>query len=148
MPVLRFTGTCVLVASLMIATGCGSRGPQMADVEGTVKLNGKPLERIAVEFWPESDGPRSIGETDKEGKFVLMSDSGKRKGASVGKHKVILRDAAVLGDKFLGRAAENVDMSQGRKSRLTKRYTEAATTPLTREVKPGKNTIDLDLDAP
>ncbi|MCI0457859.1 MAG: hypothetical protein L0Z62_12905, partial [Gemmataceae bacterium] len=85
----------VLLVGLLALVGC-TKGPQLAPVEGTVKLKGKALDRIQVEFWPEGNGPRSIGETDSQGRYTLMTDDGKRQGAVVGPHKVVLRDAGVL----------------------------------------------------
>jgi hypothetical protein len=138
---------CVLVAGLLALTGCGG-GPKLATVEGTVKLKGKPLDKIQVEFWPEGQGPRSIGETDNQGRFTLTTDDGKRPGAVVGSHKVLLRDVGVLGEKFLGRAAEGVDLAKGKKPRLTDRYGDPHRTPLKKEVTGDKNVIDLELTAP
>jgi hypothetical protein len=135
----------VFLVGLLISIGC-NRGPQLSEVEGTVKLKGKPLDRIQVEFWPEGNGPRSIGETDSQGRYTLMTDDGKKKGAVIGSHKVLLRDVGVLGEKFLGRAGESVDMTKGKKPRITDpRYSDPHQTPLKKEVTGGKNVIDLDL---
>lgn len=118
--------------------GCGGGGVKYAEVEGTVSLNGKPLDKILVEFWPESEGSRSFGETNAQGHFKLTTDDGKRIGAAVGSHKVVLKDASVLGDKFMGRAAENVDMSQGRKARISDKFGIATTSPIAQKVEAGK----------
>lgn len=131
----------------LLAAGC-SGGPKLAEVEGVVKLNGKPLSGIQLEFWPEGSGPRSIGVTDEQGRFTLSSDDGKKKGAVVGKHKVVLKDVGVLGDKFLGRAGENVDMTKGQKPRIGGQYADPTKTPLTRDVTTGKCNIELDLKDP
>jgi hypothetical protein len=128
----------------LLLSGC-SGGVKIVPVEGTVTLESKPLDKIMVEFWPESDGPRSFAETDAQGHFKLTTDDGKRVGASVGKHRVILKDAAVLGDKFMGRAGENVDMSQGRKSRINRSFGQTETTTLKVEVvSSGKNEFPLE----
>ena len=133
-----------LAAGVLALMGC-SRGPNLAEVEGTIKLKGKPIDKIHVEFWPEGNGPRSIGLTDAEGKYSLTTDDGKRKGALVGHHKIVLRDTSVLGEKFLGRKGEGVDMSQGRKARISAQYNDALKTPLKKEVTAGKTQIDLDV---
>ena len=105
------------------------------------------MDRIQVEFWPEGEGVRSIGTTDSEGRFKLMTDDGKLQGAVLGNHKVVLRDVAVLGDTFLGRAAEDADMSQGRKPRISGAYGSLEGTSLTAEVVSGKkNEIDFQVD--
>jgi hypothetical protein len=52
----------------------------------------------------------------------------------------------MYGDKFLGRAAENVNLSAGKKRRFGNLYEEAARTPLTKSVAAGdKNTIDIEV---
>jgi hypothetical protein len=137
----------VIVCGLVVATGC-SQGPRMAEVEGTLKLNGTPLDKIQVEFWPEGNGPRSIGVTDAQGRFTLASDDGKRAGAVVGTHRIVLRDVGVLGEEFLGRAGENVDMTKGRKPRLSADYGDPHKTPIKKEVTSGKSVIDIELTTP
>ena len=127
----------IIIPLLVVLPGCGDSVP-VAEVEGTVELNGKPLDRIQVEFWPEGEGLRSIGTTDSQGRFKLMTDNGKQQGAVPGAHKVVLHDAAALGDKFLGRAGEDADMSQGKKPRISGAYVNPEKTSLTAEVVSGK----------
>jgi len=142
----RFVSCATLFIGLTALAGCGGDKIKMAAVEGTVKLDGKPLDKIMVEFWPQSDGPRSFAETDSSGHFKLMTDDGKREGASVGSHKVILKDAGVLGDKFMGRAGENVDMSNGKKPRISGTYASPETTSITKSVEAGKkNEFDIEV---
>jgi len=132
----------------LILSGCGGGGVPVAEVEGTVKLNGQPLEKIMVEFWPTTQGPRSIGTTDDQGHFKLKTDDGLRDGAAVGPHKIVLHDTSILGDVFLGRAAEDVDMAKGKKPRISAEYSNAESTSLTKEVKAGeKNVFDLEVNA-
>jgi hypothetical protein len=128
-----FTGSFLICFCL----GCDKQIP-VAEVEGVVTLNGKPLDKIQVEFWPLSEGTRSFGTTDTQGKFKLMTDDGLRNGATIGKHKVVLHDTSVLGDKFLGRGGENVDMSEGRKSRISGKYSNPELSNITEEVVSGK----------
>lgn len=135
----------LLLASLLLIAGC-SRGPQLGEVEGVIRVNGKPIEKIHIEFWPEASAPRSMGLTDAEGRYTLMTDDGKRKGAVVGGHKVILRDVGIWNTaKYRGRDAENVDLNEGRKSRIPVHYADIKHTNLRKEVSPGKNQIDFDI---
>ncbi len=137
-----------LLWCLPVLIGCGD-GIRIAPVQGTVSLDGKPLDKILVEFWPDTDGPRSFAETDSQGRFVLTTDDGKRAGAVVGTHKVTLTDASVLGDKFLGRAAETVDMTQGRKPRISVKLAGTDSTPLTQTVEAGKeNNFEIKAERP
>ncbi len=135
-----------LLCSGLFLTGCGGDSVKVAPVEGTVKLDGKPIDKIMVEFWPVSEGPRSFGETDAQGHFKLMTDDGKREGAAVGNHKIILKDAGALGDKFMGRAGENVDLSQGKKPRISGKYAGPESTPISKTVEAGKkNDFEIEV---
>ena len=142
MRAMRFVGSSLLAGALA-ATGCGG-GLSFAVVEGTVKVNGQPVDKIQVEFWPAGDGPRSIGVTDANGRYTLASDDGSKPGAVVGRHKVVLRDVGIMGDQFLGRAGETVDMTKGKKPRVSATYAEVTRTPIEKDVAAGKNQIDID----
>lgn len=142
----RFAYCATLLIGLAAFIGCGGDKFKMAAVEGTVKLDGKPLDKIMVEFWPQSDGPRSFAETDSEGHFKLITDDGKREGASVGSHKVILKDSGALGDKFLGRDVDNVDAPKAKKPRISAVYSSPETTSITKSVEAGKkNAFDIEV---
>jgi hypothetical protein len=136
-------GGVLLLAAVAVVSGCGG-GPSLAEVTGTVKVNGQPLDKIQVEFWPTGDGPKSVGVTDAQGRYTLMTD-GKHEGAVVGKHKVILRDVGVMGDRFLGRAGEGVDMSKGRRPRVAAAYADPQRTPVEKTVTGGKNDIEIEV---
>lgn len=137
------SSTTILWASIL---GCGSGQPSTALVEGKVTANGKPLDKVLVEFWPEGEGRRSLGETDSQGSYKLMTDDGKNSGAVIGTHKIVLKDSAALGEKFLGRAGETEDLSKGRKSRIHSKYSSAETTPLSKKVEAGRvNQLDLEV---
>lgn len=137
----------VCLSSVLLLSGCGPSGPQVAEVSGIVTLKGKPLELVTVEFWPVADGgKRSHGKTDKEGKFTLKTDDGLQTGASVGSHKVLLRDTWPMQDDYIDKdSGEMVDMSKGRKSRIAWKFFEVTTTPLTADVKAGeKNEVKFE----
>jgi hypothetical protein len=125
--------------------GCGG-GPQFAEVEGTVTRDGKPLERVQVEFHPDGVGPRSQAVTDAAGKYVLKSDDGSRAGAVVGSHKVVLRDMSMYPDRPLSRDELNQDFSKGKTIRIKPEYGDPAKTPVTKSVSAGnKNVIDIEV---
>lgn len=131
--------------ALFAIVGCDS-GPKLIDVDCTLTVGGKPVDKIRVEFWPEGNGPRSIGETDAQGKFKLLSDDGK-KGALLGKHKVVLRDVGILSTKVIGRAAEDVDLTEGRQPRIANLYEDPLKSPLSAVVSADKKTIELQAEA-
>jgi hypothetical protein len=143
---LRAAPVLLLAAGLAIS-GC-SGGPEFAEVSGVLKAGTQPLANVQVEFWPEVSGPRSIGVTDKDGRFTLRTDDGKRAGAVVGAHKVALVDLAIY-EKVpvnMTRAVENMDLKS---RRFAEDYASAARTPFKREVAAGgANDIALDVKAP
>ena len=60
----------ILLAAFAVI-GCSGR-LQLGEVKGTVKLNGKPLPKIMVEFVPEQPtGPRSLGTTEASGPAMV-----------------------------------------------------------------------------
>jgi hypothetical protein len=143
MRVMRIVAFASL-AAVIASSGCGVGGPRMAEVEGTVTMKGKPLDQVQVEFWPTSDGPRSIGVTDSQGRYTLQADNGKSKGALVGSHRILLKDLSVFGGKVLGRAGENVDL-KGKAARLPAHVGDVQRTPFKKDVTSGKNEINLEV---
>jgi hypothetical protein len=128
---------------LLAAGGCG--GPACGPVEGTLRMNGKPLGNVLVEFLPEANGPRSTGVTDPAGNYRLTTLDG-RPGAVVGRHRVVLSDLGVYEDKAPAPGEKKKrDIALVRPSRLPHQYSEVASTPLKKEVHAAPNTIDLDV---
>src|SRR5262249_40201826 len=117
----------------------------LGPVEGTLKMNGKPLANVQVEFLPEANGPRSVGVTDPEGKYQLTTDDN-RPGALVGTHRVVLNDLQIYDDKPLAPGEKmKRDIVPVRSPRFPARYSNAGNTPLKKEVKSSPNTIDLEV---
>ena len=75
---------CLAVAVLVC--GCGPSGPDVARVEGTVTMDGKPLPHATVVFTPEGGRPAGA-RTDENGFYVLSFTEG-RKGSMPGKNTV------------------------------------------------------------
>ena len=136
----------VLVLVLVLETGC-SQNPQLGQVTGTVRAGGKPLAYVLVTFIPAADGKsaatRSMGTTDEHGHYRLQTE-GQTAGAVVGQHKVIVEDLAVYRSP---RAPDGTVLTMP-PVRFAADYSDPLRSPLLREVKPGEQTIDLDLDAP
>jgi hypothetical protein len=115
-------------------------------VTGVIKLGDKPLEFVQVEFWPDS-GIRSFAKTDATGKYELQTDDRKAVGAIPGVHRVVLKDTWHMQDDYIGEGGDWVDMSKGRKARISSKYYDALKTPLSVTVKPGEpNTFDFNVD--
>lgn len=91
--------TCLAGFGLL---GCGTGGPRLGHVTGTVTLDGHPLPGVAVSFMPDEGGGVASDITDIDGKYELTHTDGK--GAPVGKNKVAVTTVQ--------HAATEVDMSQ------------------------------------
>lgn len=79
--------TIVTILLALTVLGCGgSDGPELGQVEGTIKLDGEPLKNANVIFQPEKGRP-STGTTDEDGHYELQYTQDKQ-GAVVGKHTV------------------------------------------------------------
>jgi len=147
-------GLLCLAIALAILPGC-SREPPPATVEGTLRLNGKPLENCLVTFLPEpgrgAQGPRSLGLTDSQGAYRLRRDN-QQEGAATGWHRVTVQDLAVSsGILRRDHGAVDADVKENsppppvRRSRVAPRYLSPNDTPLRHEIQPGHQAIDLDL---
>lgn len=82
----------LIFVTLLSAVGCGGEF-RLAPVEGVVTLDGEPLANASVYFQPKRNGespivgPPSIGVTDSEGRFEMLTTS-QSDGAVVGPHVV------------------------------------------------------------
>jgi hypothetical protein len=114
---------------ILLLTGCGASGPELALVSGRVMFDGKPLPAARLSFQPESSGSPSYGTTDRNGAYELGYKRGV-KGAMLGWHRVQIKldsgDLAPNGDKT-----------------LPARYNTQS--ELRREVVSGENVFDFEL---
>ena len=121
----------VLLSALLL-NGCGSGGPELGSVSGTVTLDDRPLPDAIVEFQPASGSP-SEGVTDSAGSYQLRYTA-KKKGALLGKHQVRIT-LSTRADAH----GQKVDVPQ----LLPARYNR--NTELTAEVRSGSNKLDFPL---
>jgi hypothetical protein len=138
----------------LLATGCSSSPPPLAEVSGKLTMNGKPLGNVKVTFHPDPDqgtrGPGSVGTTNADGTFTLTFPPDKA-GALVGHHRVILTDLDTFGTKFVGRAEyvsedpKGAYMETPKKPRFPEAYGDLARTPVRVELKPGPNPVTIDV---
>jgi hypothetical protein len=135
-----------LLCGLSTIVGC-SGAPQVAPVEGVVKLDGKPVAGALVIFEPEGESPiQSTGVTDELGQFRLRSNDG-REGAVVGSHRVVVRGAssfAVATDK---EADEVAPVSDSAGDAIPADYLRVDRTPLRQEITADANTVTLELSS-
>ena len=117
---------------LGIIAGC-NRGPQLGEIEGTVRLDGEAVEAASLIFQPDTGAP-STGTTDAEGHFEIMFEKG-RPGAVIGRHKVTIQTYR------FGLSEDRTP--QITPERIPPKYNRQ--TELVREVTAGRQTFDFDL---
>jgi hypothetical protein len=126
----------LLCVALLVLAGCGDGGPELGKVSGTVTLDGKPLPKARIVFEGGPDGSPSYATTDEDGHYELKFGVDKP-GAMVGEHLVRITTARTEPADSLGR--EMISHPE----LLPPRYNEES--ELTKEVVPGKQTIDFPL---
>ena len=119
--------------------GCG-RGGVGATAVGVVKIDGQPAPAgIRVDFQPQGEkGSPSMGITDTKGRYELFFTAA-RKGVMPGECLVRLSIMPEYGGDGIPKTPEAL-----RDLRIPDTYSRKST--LTRTVKPGHNTIDIEID--
>jgi hypothetical protein len=128
----------------IIIGGC-NKGPtvEYGNVQGTLRINGKPQRAVGIQFTPDREKGNGIpafasGTSDNQGKYTLKY-SFKDKvgdGAPVGWQRVVLTDLTV---------GVTPQGQEPKPSVIPIAYSAATTTPLLVEVKAGDNTINLEV---
>jgi hypothetical protein len=126
---------CITVAALLLGCQFSDR-PEIGEVEGTVYLDGEPLDGAIVYFSPEGGGRVSQAMTDAQGHYDLVY-IGKDLGAKTGTHKVRITTAYEITDEKTGKPVYKPE-------RVPSRY-HSEQTELTAEVEGSDNTIDFQL---
>ena len=144
-------GPALVVLALV---GCDSKPHyEHAKVHGKVTYQGKPVPLGSVLFVPvepPKDGSMqpASGTINADGTYELKSEA--EPGAILGEHKVVV--VAVDGGQPAATPAKVADSGPAPatkavrfKTLVPQKYSDPSTTPLTRKVAPGDNTIDLEL---
>jgi len=142
-----------LLFAFLVLFGCGQDVPP-ATVEGTLRMNGKPVDNCLITFLPESApeavGPHSTGVTDQRGYYRLRLPD-QREGAVLGWHRVVVQDLSVsTGVRRRDHGTIDQETAEGapppiRQSRVPPSYGTAQTTPLREEIKTGSQVIDFTI---
>jgi hypothetical protein len=126
---------------LALTAGCGTNSSaSLAEVAGTVTMDGKALSGLTVTFYPVGapDKPRqafSRAVTDEAGKYTLTCEDN-RPGAIVGKHKVVVD------------WPKNYDRGTPSKPAgppIPTACTAVSSTPIEKEVVAGPNSIVIEI---
>jgi len=131
--------------------GCnqgGSGGIPTEYVEGTVLLNGTPIDTAQVRFTPRDsqNGMPASGYTDKSGMFKLTATKGNPgRGALAGEYIVTVTKIGWITEKKMVEGREQ-DVPVRETSLIPQVYASEETTPLKATVEPGKNTFQFNLE--
>jgi hypothetical protein len=119
-----------LMTGLLILAGCGG----MAEVSGTVSLDGHPVEEGAIHFSPVDGQTPTAGALIKNGQY--------RAQVPVGLMKVSLTAPKVVGKKKIYPTKDSPEMPVTKEA-LPEKYNLKS--ELQFEVKPGSNQKDFEL---
>jgi hypothetical protein len=121
---------------VVLACGCSGSSPQRAPVSGTVKVDGRPLERGVITFIPVegTQGPGAGGEIT-DGEFALDQAAG----AVVGTNRIEIRGFRKTGRKINVMGSTIDEEIQA----VPAEYNDKST--LTRPINDGANGLDFDL---
>jgi hypothetical protein len=136
----KLVGYFVVCSMIATVLGCGPGGPELAEVSGTVTLDGKPVPNAVLTFIP-TGGTTSYGMTNAEGKYKMMFTDTKS-GAMLGTHSVELQVKRYSKDEVIEMKAAGMDATTDF-VQIPKKYNKPGA--LTAEVKKGKNTINFQL---
>lgn len=124
---------------LAIASGCG--GGYDASVSGIVTLDGAPLSRGQVAFYPVSSGPPGIGRIDQSGRYEI--NTGREAGLPSGQYAVTV----VANEPPAESQSEQGGPPAAGKLITPAWYKTRQHSNLSVTVEPGDNEIDLELSS-
>jgi len=127
---------CALALGLVGLAGCA--GPN-SPVEGTVSVDGTPVDVGSIVFVPEGGGQPSGGDI-RDGKYSIAEE----RGPAPGKYKVQITWNRKTGKKVKD-VADTGETKDVRVQVLPDKFNKS--TELTAEIKPGSNTVNFDLKA-
>ena len=133
MPIERRLWAGAALAALLALAGCGAREGQ---VGGTVKVDGKLLEKGSILFVPIDGKSSTSGGEISNGRYSVK--------VPVGPMKVSISAPKVVGKKKIYPTPDSPEMPITQEA-LPGRYNEQ--TELKLDVQPGKNEKDFDLQS-
>jgi hypothetical protein len=146
-------GFVLVLASLLVPAGCSKTGPEFAEVEGTITLNGKPLPNAEVVFMSEladakgAANPASSGYTDEKGRYSLWCNQADTQGAVIGTYRVCVNDIAAMPLPAMeyGDDPAAARLHRPGPLRVPSRYSSSAKTPF-KDVKIASGKMSLNFD--
>lgn len=138
----------ILLGSLLWLAGCGE--PPMQSVNGTVRLDGKPVANCKVGFFPDVEKFDTkkhgfgFGVTDAEGNFEVQHPQGET-GIWAGDYKVTFVAWVDRSGKPLDIFIKPSEVEGGVMNLFPAEYEEPSLTPERVTVTSGENVFDFDI---
>jgi len=130
---------CSAVVSLLLA-GCGGGSSGSAQVSGTVKFNGEPIEDGSISFYPSS-GSAGISASIEKGKYAVKGTNPPKAGT----YKVVVTWNKKTGKQIPTPGDEAVMMDDVQQV-IPPKFSDKDATTLTADLKgTGGETKDFDL---
>jgi hypothetical protein len=124
----------------LVTLGCSGN---LAEVSGTVRLNGQPIEEGAITFIPVGGAKGAgSGATIRDGRYRVP----RSKGVTVGKNRVELRAFRNTGRKVKDPTGQPGALVEERVPAFPPEYNDNST--LVREVRAGSNKFDFEIEVP
>lgn len=141
-----------LLLSMSVCLVLGCSGKAMLPVEGTITLDGKPLDGAAISFVPAEGGRPCSGQTDAQGHFTLASYVA-GDGVPPGEYKVTVvkldarrqAEAAPVEEGAADQQQVMGNIEQAVKFLTPLKYSSPATTDLKVDVTSGMEPVQIDL---
>ena len=137
----------VVVVCFLMCSGCNSDTPQVGTVSGRITVAGPPVPAGRIVFYP-AHGRAAMGTSGGNGRYELTTFK-PGDGALVDSHVVTIkatRTSGSSGPQTFTEESQGVPFQRGTTEWVVPpEYTDRSTTPLTAEVKAGRNTINFDL---
>ena len=112
--------TLLLAAVTLLLSGCGGEGTR--PVTGAVTMDGAPLAKVTITFYPVEGGrANSIADTNEQGEYALRYTS-KAKGAIPGKYQVLISKTKKVAS---GETVETIPLRYNSKSELVAEVTNS-----------------------
>ena len=141
--------SATLAVAAVLPLGCGSSGPEMVPIRGTVKFDGTPLTGGTVEYIPtEPQGRKAIGRIADDGTFELTTFKD-GDGAIVGSYKVVVTALAPHpGEPTAEQLLANGGKAIRRQSLIPDHYSDAEASGISDDVTSDHSGVfDIDLES-
>lgn len=137
----------LVAAGALTFAGCGPKRPETAQVSGRVTYQGKPVVEGRIMFQPEQGRPATAS-IAADGTYRLTTfEAGD--GAVLGRHRVTIESRRITVPNAPKSFADETKAPVGPPKvewLVPEKYSNRETSPLTADVKPGRNAIDFDIN--